>query len=415
MQYEDTKETEDADYLEQYFEPDGSPGEIPDLMQHRLSIEGQSQWLAQLDYSRPLFNAGKFETGYMFKQRDINNDFRVEELQDDEWEVIEGLTNNFLYDETIHAGYVIIGNESGRFDYQAGLRAEHSHIVTELVNTGEVNDRKYLDWFPSAHVGYSFAGENTLQVSYSRRIRRPHFRMLNPFASFSDARNIWTGNPDLDPEYTGSMEIGHIKYWDKASISSSVYYRRTTNVIQRIRTIDDEGVTVTMPENLAVRDAWGLEFTFSTDITPIWRIDGNSNFYRQVIKDDIQGTADNYSIMGRINSKLTLFKVLETQLRLNYRGPRETVQGRSKSMTYLDLGASMDILNKKGTLTLSISDIFNTRKYRYITEGEGFYAEGDFQWRATQATLQFTYRLNQKKRRGDRGQRGGFEGGDMEY
>ena len=64
------------------------------------------------------------------------------------------------------------------------------------------------------------------------------------------------------------------------------------------------------------------------------------------------------------------------------------------------------------TLTLNVRDVFNSRKWRYITEGDGFYAEGDFQWRARSSTLTFSYRLNQKKRP-DRGGRGG--GGDMDF
>ena len=70
-------------------------------------------------------------------------------------------------------------------------------------------------------------------------------------------------------------------------------------------------------------------------------------------------------------------------------------------------------MNGNATLTLNVRDVFNSRKRRYITEGDGFYAEGEFQWRARSTTLTFTYRLNQKKRQ-ERGGRG--EGGyDMDF
>jgi len=75
----------------------------------------------------------------------------------------------------------------------------------------------------------------------------------------------------------------------------------------------------------------------------------------------------------------------------------------------MDLTISKDILDKKGTLTFSVSDVFNSRRWRYINEGPGFYSEGDFQWRARQARLTFSYRINKKKQRRRAG--GGYRGG----
>ncbi len=413
LQFQDSEETENAKYLEQSFEPDGTPGETPDLNQRSANVESQTQWLGQVDYINPITENGKLEAGYRGTYRGISNDFLVEEFVNNEWMRLDGLSNFFLYDETVHAAYALYGDKRGKFSYQAGLRMEYSRIVTELVETNEINDRNYNNLFPSAHIGYEMEGENTFQVSYSRRIRRPRFWYLNPFVSFSDSRNLWVGNPNLDPEYTSSYEINHIKYWEKSSLSSSLYYRHTTDVIQRIRSINDEGVTVTRPENLATRDAWGLDLTFSTPILKNWKVDGNVNIFREITKSPEYGDADTYSWQGRINSRVTLFGDVETQLRLNYRGPRETNQGRSKDVFFADIGISKDIFNKNATITLNVRDVFNSRKRRYIAQGEGFYSEGDFQWRARQTTLTLSYRLNQKKRQ--ERNRGGYDGGDGEF
>ncbi|MEM9887270.1 MAG: outer membrane beta-barrel protein, partial [Bacteroidota bacterium] len=68
----------------------------------------------------------------------------------------------------------------------------------------------------------------------------------------------------------------------------------------------------------------------------------------------------------------------------------------------------------KGTITLSVRDLFNSRKYRYTIEEDDFFSENVFQWRVRQTTLTFNYRLNQKKRRGGR-ERGGDYGGGGEF
>ena len=63
-------------------------------------------------------------------------------------------------------------------------------------------------------------------------------------------------------------------------------------------------------------------------------------------------------------------------------------------------------------MTFSIRDVFNSRKRRSETIGEGFFRESEFQWRARTFNLAFNYRINQKKKRGGRPQGGGdYEGG----
>jgi outer membrane receptor protein involved in Fe transport len=238
---------------------------------------------------------------------------------------------------------------------------------------------------------------------------------LNPFFTYNDARNIYGGNPDLDPEFTDSYELGHIKYWGSASFSSSIYYRHTEGVVERIRTVNDEGITRTRPVNLSTQDAYGFEFNFSVEPTKWWRLSGDMNFYRAITEGLYEGItydADTYTMNGRFTSRTTIKKEVDIQIRGNYRAPRQTTQGSSRAYIFFDLGANKDILKGKGTITFSIRDILNSRKWRYTSFGEDFYSEGDFQWRARQFTLSLNYRLNQKKQRGNRGQRGERGGGD---
>ncbi len=419
VRYEENEEEESSNFTEQYFDAEGNKMRA-DSLQRSSNQEGESTLEIQVDYIFPFAEDGKFEAGLRSSFRDINNDYLVEEFDDLNWKVMTGLSNNFLYNENIHAFYSTFGNKHGKFSYQLGLRFEYSDVRTELLQTNEVNDRQYFDPFPSVHLTYDLANDNAVQVSYSRRIRRPRFWSLNPFFTFTDNRNFFGGNPNLDPEYTNSYELGHIKYWDKGSLTSAIYYRKTTDVIERIRTEGDEpNTTNTLPQNLAERDAYGFEFTFNFRPAKWVNFNGDVNFFRSITDgsfvfkgEETSLYADAFSWNGRLTSKWTFWKDMDVQLRANYRAPRETTQGSQKGMYSIDLGASKDILKKKGTLTLSVRDLFNSRKRFFTTEGESFFSEGEFQWRARQVTLTLNYRLNQKKKRGnDRRGGGDFEGG----
>ena len=109
---------------------------------------------------------------------------------------------------------------------------------------------------------------------------------------------------------------------------------------------------------------------------------------------------------------MTIAKKTDFQMRLNYRAPYETTQGKRNDYFHLDIGFSRDVLKKNGTLSLNLRDVFNTRIWSGESYGDNFFSTYDYQRSSRQVLLGFTYRLNQKKKRGRRGQNGGDFGGD---
>ncbi|ELR70061.1 TonB-dependent receptor, putative [Fulvivirga imtechensis AK7] len=418
IQYRESSEIEDAEQT-QGLTPKHGESFQPDVFQRSLNDEFESNLLLQADYVHPFAKEGKIEAGYRSTFRKIDNAYLVEELNEQgEYEMLPGFTNDFNYDENIYAAYAIVGNKIGKFSYQVGLRTEVTDITTELVQDNLKNDKNYIGFFPSAHITYRLKGQNSLQASYSRRLDRPGFWSLNPFSSFTDQRNIRVGNPDLDPEYTNSYEVGYLKNWSTASLFTSVYYRHTTGVIDRVRFAEDS-ITYAIPLNLSSRNAYGVEFTVSKDVGDWWKINGSANFYRSMTDGQYQEqelSNDTYTMSARVTSKMTLFGVLDYQVSGRYNAPQEDTQGRRKAFYMIDMGLSKDVLKGKGTIMFNVRDLLNSRRWRGETITSNFYQESEFQWRARQVTASFTYRLNQKKKR-DRGDRdrGDYNGDDADF
>lgn len=367
-----------------------------------LNDEYEKQFLVQIDYVKPFARDGKFETGVRTSFRDMENDYIVSRKNESgSFDPLPGLDNVFLYDENIHAVYGILGNKTGKFSYQAGLRAEWTDVKTTLVETNEVNPRKYANLFPSAHVTLDLPGQNAIQASYSRRVRRPFYNDLSPFMTFSDNRNFFSGNPDLDPEFSDVFEVGHIKYFEFGTLTSSVYYRDTDEKIQSIRTVDPAtGFARTMPRNLKGEQSYGLELV--SNLTPVrwWKVDLNFNFFHARIDGsniDENYLRTTYSWFARATNRFSLPKGFDAQVRGNYEAPQKTAQGERKSLYYIDLSFAKDVLKGRGTLNLSVLDLFNTRRMRTITEGEDFYTYGNSQYRRRQINLTFSYRIKQAK------------------
>ncbi len=400
VKYLDNWERSNQLFTQETFQPGGSIESS--TIETSVNDESEKQFLVQLDYVKPIGKEGKFETGVRTSFRDMVNDYVVSRQNEQGgFDPLPGLDNIFFYDENIHAVYGILGNKTKKFSYQAGLRAEWTDVETTLQETNEVNPRKYANLFPSAHVTLALPKENAIQASYSRRVRRPYYNDLSPFMTFSDSRNYFSGNPDLNPEFSDVYEIGHIKYFERGTLSSSLYYRDTEGKIDRIRSVDPAtGLATTLPENLNSERAYGVEFT--SGLTPYkwWKLDFNFNFFHS----DIDGSniletykATTYSWFTRLTSRFTLANSLDAQVRGNYEAPQKTAQGERKALYYMDLSFSKDVLNGRGTINLNVLDVFNSRRMRTITQSETFYTEGNFQFRRRQINLTLSYRIRQAK------------------
>ncbi|RYY28111.1 MAG: TonB-dependent receptor [Chitinophagaceae bacterium] len=401
VKFLDNWENSDQTFTQRFFSPSGAEDPTRSLLQKSVNDEFEKQLLFQIDYIKPISREGKFEAGARSSFRDMTNDYIVtQQNASGGFDALPGLDNIFLYKENIHAVYGIAANKTNKFSYQAGIRAEWTDVKTVLKETNQENPRNYMNLFPSAHVTLELPKEHALQLSYSRRVRRPFYNDLSPFMTFSDSRNFSSGNPDLDPEFSDVFELGHIKYFDKGTLTSSVYYRNTNGKIDRIRSVDEQGNSITLPQNLNNEKAMGVEFTSNYNPYKWWKLDFNANFFYA----DIDGSniaksygTSTYSWFVRQTSRFTLAPAFDMQLRGNYEAPQRTAQGKRKSLYYFDYSVSKDVFKGNGTLNLSVLDIFNTRKSRSITEGPNFYSEGTYQGRRRQLNITLNYRIKQSK------------------
>lgn len=378
-------------------------------LQRSESTENENNYLFQSDYVHPFSEKGSFEAGVKATLREIQNTFSVEINDDGTWDELTAFNNDLRYSEGIYAGYLIFSNELQRFSYQLGLRGEYSDIETELRVTGEKNPRKYFNLFPSGHLSYKWTEKRSLQLSYSRRLSRPSFFRLAPFLSFTDPRNFYSGNPDLNPEFTHSIEAGMLNNWESGSLLSSIYYRHTTGVIERITITDSTTLTQSFPVNLGQRNAAGAEFSLNINPTKKWRISTNANVYYEQVEGEYEGqvfSSEALTLTSRLMNSFDLPKDVKLQFTGSYRAPRNTTQGRSLSIYALDVAIAKEVLKGNGTLSLSVRDVFNTRKRRREVQTEFLDTYSEFQWRRRQLTLSFNYRLNQRKSRQQRDSRG---------
>lgn len=397
VRYQDEISKENADLKNRFYNTELVADGRPDVRQQSNNRKKLGQSIFQTDYVHPFSKDHKFEAGLRNSIRTIDNNYKIEKWTDKGWGSLDDFTNHFKYNENISAAYLQYGNKFKQFSYLLGFRMEYSLISTQLSAEDIQKTKDYFTPIPTLHLSYDLPKNNAIQWSYSRRLRRPRFWDFNPFYAFSDDRNFFRGNPELDPEFSHNIELGHLKKWDKGSLNTSIYYRHKTGKIERIRRVEADGSFVTQPQNLHTEDAYGVELSATYSPFHWWRLNANFNFYQSIIDGtniapDLKSDTKTWFAKG--SSKFTIKKKTKLQIRYYYGAPRLRPQGKDLDMYVIDVSASREILKDKSTLTLSIRDVFNSRRYRYIAEGFDFYTESEQQWQSRNITLALNYRLN---------------------
>lgn len=389
------KDFEDSDY-------DEYSSIAPDYIIERSNAHITQQLvLLQSDFIWPIKTTARLEAGVRAQVRDFDNKFGYSRLVNENWVANPRYNDRFNYEEQVYAAYLQGGNTYGKLGMQMGLRAEYSEVYTRQYSQAGDNSRSYLNFFPSLSLSYQQNKQQTYQLSYSRRIRRPGQWDLMPFMKFGDNRTMRVGNPNLDPELTDSYEAGMLNTWVKGSLLSSVYYRHTKDKFERISSAGADGVIYQTAMNIATRDAIGLELNANYSPTNKVRLSTGFNFFREEINgklDNATFSYDNFSWSNRSSIGLFLPQRWRMQLSGNYEAPTVTAQGKRLSVYFMDFGMSKDIMKRKATIAFNVSDIFNSRKWRSTVNTPEIQSETMFQWRQRSARITFTYRFNQVAR-----------------
>ena len=363
-------------------------------------IESSKDLFFQSDYTLPLSGESTLEMGIQGGIRRIKSDYKV-------WDndvIVDEFDNLLEYNENIYGVYLQYGNKENKFQYSLGLRVEHSDTKSTDRENVFFNHKKYTDLFPTVHLTYNFTDNNSLQLSYSKRITRPSFWHLNPFGGIADRSNVRQGNPDLNPMYTNSFEIGELLKFGKFTVNPSVYYQHSNNIFEMITEKNSDNVIISKPINLGTEDRLGAELVANYSPFKWWRLSGEVNYYSFDQKGDYKGVSydsKNNAWTSRMNSTFK-FNGFSMQASFNHVAQRASGQTLTKAMSWMDIGMSKDFLGDKMTVTLNSSNVFNSRVSKSFVNGNDYNVtmNNDTSRRRIIATL--IYRFNRSKKDRDR-------------
>lgn len=347
-----------------------------------------------VDYTRAL-RKGKLEAGTRISARHTDFDIIANVQADELDDVTTSITrNNYEYRESFNSAYATLNRPINKFSLTMGLRGEVATTDFRLPVSDELFHNQYNTMFPSGALSYDFGGGKTLRVNYSKRIGRPAPDILNPYTIVVDPLNRQVGNPGLRPNYTHSASADFNKIAGFGTLRLSTYYRHTTDQWTNIKHVDTSGVSTVTWENLADMQTYGATATAS--LKPVRGVSGSMtlNGYRELrdagnLTQDYVRSAYRWSLNA--NSTVKLNETTNAQMNINYRPAQVLVQGHISGLLITSLGVRQQLMNKKASLNLFVTDPFSLFRYDIVTNDRTHEQLSHTRPSIRMASLNFTY------------------------
>jgi len=360
----------------------------------------------KLDYEMELLG-GKFGTGAKYSQVRTDNSFLFYDIPIQDTVFNDRLSNIFLYDEKVYAGYVSYARSlSDKLNLSTGLRIETTDATGDLqAFRPELQEPKveldYTDLFPTIGFTYQVNMSDVLGINYGRRINRPDYNVLNPFEFQISELSFSKGNAFLQPEKVNNLEVSYLHQY---RYNFKLGYSRTTDQITRLIGADPRDLRASFInwDNLAQQTVISFNISAPIEVRPFW------NAYFNITTSHLHNEADygdgnvidlkafSYNIYQQ--HSFTLPKGFNFEISGWYSGPGIWGGVFEYDSSYsLDFGISKKFLDDKLNVKLSAQDVFNQAFWSGESLFRGLRSQGQGYWDSRRVGINMSYRFGNDK------------------
>ena len=364
--------------------------------------------VGKVDYTLKASDQVTIESGIKTTLNDLSNEVLTERLNDDIWVVDPVFSNTSQMEEDIHAAYTSLSTKiNDQWSIKAGLRYEHT--ITDLRNTdgSPIVYRDYGNLFPSLFLNRSLIKNSSINLSYSKRIRRPSFADLAPFVLFIEPRTFYTGNTNLLPEQIHAFKVNY----NLNSLNISLEYSNISNSIAELQPsrVPGTNTTILSSVNMDKRNLYNLNLSFPVTVTQWWEMDNNiSGFYSEVNSEYFEEymSVSNLAFSFRTNHLITLPHKTSLEVNGMYFSGDQSGIAIFKPYGMLSLGMRKDFGKNGGSLSINFTDVFRTMVNKVEANAPQFNLVSrqsfDFDVQSIRLTYKKTFGNNELKSRSKR-------------
>lgn len=275
------------------------------------------------------------------------------------WTKDKAKSNVSSFRSDITAAYLQLkGNVSG-LDFQAGVRAEYTDRVLSDELDQEIFNYKKLSLFPSFQINRTLGENNSLSVSYSRRLNRPRLYQLNPFFNYSNPGYVIYGNYHLVPEFQHTIELSYAQSAGKFNFNGTLYGKFTQNPIVQSSSIQQDTVFFSY-QNAKNDQRLGTEI--SINWSPVKWFNGilTGNLFNYQLKTtDVSLKRKDTQVETSLNLTVSPIKGSSIQSFSTLKSKSITYQGYIKGYFTTDLAISQQFFGNKLRASVKVTDLLD--------------------------------------------------------
>ena len=349
---------------------------------------------AKLDFQTKFWETGMIECGVKYALSSTDNHMTTDSTVNDMF--ISSNSSDFLYQEHVAAAYISAGKQFGEhWSVKLGLRGEYTFSHGNWKSADSVTNKSYFDPFPTAYIGYTSSplgkiGQPiSVSASYTRRIRRPNYWMLNPFRQYTDAYSYQEGNTELKPEYNNDVEINFS--WTQY-LNMTFNFGHTQDMFSQPTTILPDGMAFVKWKNFGTCTTHGINVSLTElPIVPKYMTmeDGTRTMqgawlaltvnggWMHFINKSYEKNADgkpvyeNRNHYGHVGGTLSAYLPKDWTMTFdgNWSSPMTTGYDRDGGMMFFMFGVRKMIMSKGLILNLNVQDLARTLSFETHNEG----------------------------------------------
>lgn len=346
------------------------------------------------DFIYPLSEKTKMEMGVKSSWVTSDNEVKFFNVISGENQLDPERSNHFIYDENINAAYTSFAKEYTKWDFQTGLRMEHTNTKGEQLATGESFSRNYVNFFPNVVVNRKFSETNSLSLSYAKRIDRPTYRQLNPFRVFVDSYTYVVGDPTLNSVITHLFELNHTF---KGKYVTTLSYSKSKESITDIFVQDDvTRISYQIPANIQDFEQFNLGIYVPFNYKKILSSTLSGSVYLNKYASPLQGgnlEQDFTSWDMNLSNSVILGKGWTAELNGYYQSKMVWGLFYIKDLAQITAGIQKTSKDKNSTFKFSVTDIFQTNHIAVVVQYQNQDFFTDRTWDSRVASLSYTYRF----------------------
>jgi iron complex outermembrane recepter protein len=379
-----------------FYNNSGLPTGVNDIQKGDLPSK-INIYLAKVDYEKTFKNGHKLEAGAKTSYVNTKNNAGYFLLKNNDWTIDKLRTNNFAYTENINAAYISYNFTKGKkWEFNTGLRAEQT--VSKGIQ--KINDssftKNYVNVFPTVFASYKINEKQNLSMSFGRRVQRPDYEDLNPFRFYLDQYTYELGNVFLQPHFSYNTEVNYSMLGGALNhtIGYSFTNKAMTDILEQNELTNETYIT---KKNIANKKNINYSISFNAPITKWYTTSIYAETNYGIISGNINGINEKIKIsnyMFNLNNQFKITKTLKADIGGFYRPRGNEDLILINPVVAVNAGISKTMLKGKGTLKVSLRDIFNTQQFTANIK-YGTVDTRILQWNDRQTMgLSFTYRFS---------------------